>query len=104
MSAERERRELILDAKSQAAVIVEQATQRAHHIEEAAKADAIAAAEQLKKAAEADIQSQYLKAQGELKSQLADMIVSGVEKVIDVKLDAAKDQALIEKVIAEVAA
>lgn len=103
-AAEFQAREMIREAKEKAAVIVEQATQRAHGIEEEAREDARKICDRMKKAAESEIEQAYIKAKSDLTAELANLVSLGVEKVIDSKFEVSNDDALIQKVIAEVGA
>lgn len=95
-------KELIREAKAQAAVIIEQANQRAHQIEEAAREDGRHMMERMKAAAEVEILQATNKARDELRGKVADLVITSTEKLLDKKLDAANNKALVNKWVDEI--
>ncbi len=100
--AQHQVRDMIRHAKEQAAVIVEQANARAHHIEEEARVSAREAALRIKQSAEADIAQQYVKVQSELQNELADLVLMGVKKVLETPLDETQEDVRLRQLITEV--
>lgn len=95
-------KELILEAKAQATVIVEQANQRAHQIEEAAREDGRHIVEHMKIAAETELEQEANKVREELRDMVADLVVSSTEKLLHKHIDAANSKTLINKWVDEI--
>lgn len=75
------------EAKEQAAAIIDQANKRANQIVEEAKNQAREEGERLKTAAEAEIEQDMNRAREALRGQLATLVVSGAEKILESSVD-----------------
>lgn len=96
--AKKRSKEILLEAKSQAAVIIEQANVRAHQIEESSREEARQIALRIKKQAEDDIERVRLESREALMNEIAGFVVAGTEKLIRQKIDTAANQALITEI------
>ena len=94
-------KEIVYEAKAQAAVIVEQANQRAHKIDEAAREEARQHSDRMKQAATAEIEQQRLEAQQALREQVADLVVQGTERLLKKNIDKAANEALLKDLVKE---
>ena len=89
------------EAKQEAAGIVDQANKRANQIVEEAKQQAITEGDRLKVAAEAEIEQEINRAKEALRSQVASLVITGAEKVLQDNIDAAKHGEMLDKLAAE---
>ena len=94
-------KEIVHEAKAQAAVIVEQANQRAHKIDEAAREEARQHSARMKQAATAEIEQQRLEAQQALREQVADLVIQGTERLLKKNIDKAANEALLKDLVKE---
>ena len=94
-------KEIVYEAKAQAAVIVEQANQRAHKIDEAAREEARQNSDRMKQAATAEIEQQRLEAQQALREKVADLVVQGTERLLKKNIDKAANEALLKDLVKE---
>ena len=94
-------KEIVYEAKAQAAVIVEQANQRAHKIDAAAREEARQHSDRMKQAATAEIEQQRLEAQQALREQVADLVVQGTERLLKKNIDKAANEALLKDLVKE---
>jgi len=88
-------------AKQEAAAIIELANKRANQIVDEAKEQARVEGERIKAGAEAEIQQQVNRAREHLRAQLASLVIAGTEKILESSVDAAKHDALLSKLAAE---
>lgn len=93
--------EQLREAKQEAASIIEAANKRAAQIVDEAKDQARVEAGRVKEAAEADIEQQVNRAKEELRSQVATLVISGAEKVLESSIDANAHNELVSKLAAE---
>lgn len=93
--------EVLREARVRANEIIEQAHARANQIIDQAKAEAITQADRQVAAAEAEIQAAANRAREELRRQLADLVVSGAEKVIAREIDRGAHRALLNELATE---
>lgn len=93
--------EVLREARARANEIIEQAHARANQIIDQAKAEAITEADRQVAAAEAEIQAAANRAREELRRQLADLVVSGAEKVIAREIDRGTHRALLNELATE---
>ncbi|PCI36252.1 MAG: F0F1 ATP synthase subunit B [Thiotrichales bacterium] len=85
--AKHKAKEIIVEAKSQATVIVERANHAAHSITEDAKIEARNAASRIKSKAKAETKDNIALARQELQGELADLVVSALGKVLSNNVD-----------------
>lgn len=95
--------EQLRDAKLQAAKIVEQADKRAALIVEEAKEKARHEGERLLQVARTDIEQEKQRMKEDLMAQVAGIALSGAEKILGRKIDAAANGEMVDRLIAEVA-
>lgn len=89
--------EQLRDAKAQAAEIVEQANRRAAQIVEEAKAQAVSEADKVKAAAQTEIEQELNRSREALRAQVAQLVVTGAEKVLEDRVDAQAHSAFLDK-------
>ncbi len=89
-------------ARAKASEIIEQANQRAGQIVEAAKGEAIDAANKQKALAQAEIDAAASKAREDLRKQVSSLAVAGAEKLLKRNIDVAANQALLDELAAEI--
>ncbi len=99
--AEAESQQIIRDARSKAGEIIDQAGKRGNEIVDQAKQDAIAERDRQVAAAEADIKLATNQAREALREKLAELTISGAERVIKQELDAERHRKLLDKLAAE---
>ena len=80
-------REIIQEAKTQAASVVEQANLRAHRIDEEAKAKALETSIRMKQIADDEIKQKQQQAKEDLQKNFASLVVSATEQIIKQKMD-----------------
>lgn len=88
-------------AKEDAAAIIEQANKRAGQMIEEAKEQAREEGERMKQAAQAEIDREKNRAREELRKQLAALVLTGAERVIETSIDASKHAGMLDKLAAE---
>lgn len=88
-------------ARVKASEIIEQASQRANQIVEAAKNEAVTEGNRLKAAAQADIDAAAAKAKEDLRKQVSALAVSGAEKLLKRSVDADANKALLDELAAQ---
>lgn len=89
------------EAKEQAASIIEQANKRAGQIVDEAKEQARVEGERLKTAAEAEVEQEVVRAKEELRGQLANLAVTGAEKILQATVNADAHKEMLDKLAAE---
>jgi F-type H+-transporting ATPase subunit b len=89
------------EAKNDAAKILEQAHQRAAHTIEEAKATARQEADRLIQLAHEEIKREYSQAKNELVKQIADIAVTGAEKILGREVDHASNDRLIQQLVSD---
>ena len=89
------------EAKQQAATIIEQANKRSIQIVEEAEGDARAKADQILKAADAEVEQEMVRAREELRLKVSELAVAGAEKILQSSVDAKKHNELLDKLAAE---
>ncbi len=95
--AARKVKQLILDAKAQASLIVDHANQRAHQIEEEARTEALDIIARMKKAAEAEIKEERDSLQQQLRQEAVDWAFQCTEKLLHKNVDRAANEALVRE-------
>lgn len=88
-------------AKEEAAAIVDQANKRAGQIVEEAKELAREEGDRLKLAAQAEIDREKNRAREELRKQVAALVLTGAERVLEVSIDANQHASMLDKLAAE---
>ncbi len=91
----------LADAKVEAQAIVESANKRASQIIDEAKDAAVAEGDRLKAAAKAEIEQESNRAREELRTQVADLVIEGAEKVLESSIDAKAHNELVNKLAGE---
>ena len=100
--AEQRAKEVIQQAKEEAAGILSQAQKRASEIVEESKDTARVEGERIITAANAEIEQEVNRAKEGLRSQVASLAVAGAAKVIDRELDAATHDALLQDLVSQI--
>ncbi len=108
--ADRARRELALSqkkateqlhhAKQEAAVIIDLAHKRATQVVEQAKGIARTEAQRIKVGATAEMDRDVHRAKEQLRKQVAELIISGAEKVLEASIDQQANAKIIENTVA----
>jgi F-type H+-transporting ATPase subunit b len=98
---ERKVKQLLMDAKAQASLIIDHANQRAHQIEEEARDTARQLTERMKKSAEADIAEQINNARTTLQQEASELAILCTERLLHKNLDRAANEALLTNLINE---
>ena len=88
-------------AKVQAAEIVENAKKQATSLVEAAKDQAREEGQRLLEKAEGDVDQMYTKAKEELRQKVANLAITGAQKILEHQVDEAANQALLNKLVSE---
>lgn len=99
--AQEKAKDILHEAKLQAADIVGNAQKRSSEIIEEAKVEAGAENDRLKSAALAEIDQERNRAREQLREQVADLVVEGVEKVMMKEVNAKEHGAFLEKLSAK---
>ena len=99
--AEQQAEQIIREARAKSGEIIDQAGKRGNEIVEQAKQDAIAERDRQVAAAEADIKLATNQAREVLREKLAELTISGAERVIEQELDAERHRKLLDKLAAE---
>ena len=93
--AQRDSKEIIQEAKGQAAIIVEQANERAHRIEEESKDNARVAANRIKETATAEMANEKIRLKDELRKEVSEIALAGAEKIIAASIDKSSNEKLL---------
>lgn len=94
--------EQMLEAKAQAAKVIEQANQRASHIVEDAKDKAREEGDRLLALAQAEIEQERNVARETLLKEVSTLAVAGAEKILGDQLDQQHNSRLVDEMIGEV--
>jgi F-type H+-transporting ATPase subunit b len=94
-------KELVEEGKAKAAMIIDQANQRGHHIVEAAQKKARSEGERLLDLARLQIEQEYNQAKENLTSMVVDLVVRGSERILTREIDAANNKVLIDELASE---
>ncbi len=89
-------KEIMQEAKQQAADIVAQAQRRATEIVEEAKGDGNAERERILTAAKAEIDQETNRAREELRGKVAELSVAAAEKILQKEIDPAAHQSIVD--------
>ena len=93
--------ETLDEARSQARTIVEDARTQAAQMVENAKADAEAERERILAAAQGDVAQEVNRAKETLRRQVAELAVTGAEKILEASVDRRRHDALLNQIAAE---
>lgn len=91
----------IRKARVDASAIIDKANQQANQIVDKAKQDAIAEGNRQKASAEAEIENMAHRAKEQLRTQVAQLAVSGASKIIQREINADTHKALIDQLVTE---
>ncbi|NVJ60158.1 MAG: F0F1 ATP synthase subunit B [Gammaproteobacteria bacterium] len=89
------------EAKAKAAELIDQAKKRHSEIVDSAKDDAREEADKILRGARAEIEQEMTRAREQLRAQLATLAVAGAEKILERNIDAAAQNDIVEKLVAE---
>ncbi len=81
-------KQVIKEAKEQAAILIDQANKRASSIIDDARTKALDEANRQKLAAEHEIEQQMQRARESLRASLSHLVIQGAEKVLESEIDA----------------
>lgn len=95
-------KEQLLQAKTDAAAILDQANQRSNHIVEESKAKAREEGERLLEIAQGEIEQQYNSAKTHLMSEISSIVVAGAERILQKEIDKASNDLLIKELVGEI--
>ena len=93
--------ETLNEARNQARTIVEDARAQAAQMVETAKADAEAERERILAAAQGDVAQEVNRAKETLRRQVAELAVTGAEKILEASVDRRRHDALLNQIAAE---
>lgn len=100
--AEIKSKEMLTEAKAQAAHIVEQANQRANRVIEEAKNKARKEGAYLLQLAKSEIEQEYNIARTELLKQISDIVVAGAQKILQREVDKVSNDRLVNELVSEI--
>ncbi len=95
-------KEQLLEAKTEAAMILEQANQRAGHIVEAAKGKAREEGDRLLQLAQGEIEQEYNAAKDQLMQKVSKIAVAGAEKILQREVDKAGNDRLVADLVSDI--
>ncbi|MGI9288157.1 MAG: F0F1 ATP synthase subunit B [Pseudomonadales bacterium] len=93
--------EKLREAKEEASGIIDQANRRASQIVDEAKDQARVEGDRLKEAAQAEIDQEYNRTREALRSRVAELAVSGAEKILQSSVDQSAHNQMLDKLAAE---
>ncbi len=93
--------DLLVKAKADALVIIEQANKQKATILDEAKAEAERERERIIAQGYAEVEAEQKRVREELRQQVASLVVAGAEKVIERSIDSAANSDIVDKVVAE---
>jgi len=100
--AEHKSKEELMEAKAQAAAIIEQAHMRANHIVEEAKGAARKEGERLIELAKGEIEQEYNATRQLLLKQVSGLAVAGAEKILHHEIDKSGHDNIVDNLIKEI--
>ena len=100
--AEEKVNEVLREARAKANEIIAQAEARRLQIIDAAKDEAVAEAQRVKAAADAEIEQSANKAREELRKQVSALALAGAEKLIRREIDGNAHKALLDELASEI--
>ncbi len=93
--------ERLREAKTEASGIIDQANRRASQIVDEAKDQARVEGDRIKEAAQAEIDQEYNRTREALRSRVAELAVSGAEKILQSTIDQSAHNQMLDKLAAE---
>jgi F-type H+-transporting ATPase subunit b len=97
--AQQKAKEIIDEAKLQAAVIVDQANTRGVHMDAEARKDAYEAAERIKRAATLEMEHQLIQARDALSKDVVEIAMMGSQKLVSRHIDSAANEDILNALI-----
>ncbi|MCB1827975.1 MAG: F0F1 ATP synthase subunit B [Coxiellaceae bacterium] len=94
-------KEQLLQAKKDAAAMLEQANQRASHIIEEAKAKAREEGERLLEIAQGEIEQEFNAAKERLMKDVSKIAVAGAERILQREVDKTSNDRLVQELVGE---
>ncbi len=91
----------LVEAKEEAAGIIDAANKRGNQLIEEAKLAAVAEAERVKASAQAEIEQETNRAREHLRSQVAALSLAGAEKILGATIDREAHAEMVDKLAAE---
>jgi F-type H+-transporting ATPase subunit b len=91
----------LVEAKEEAAGIIDAANKRGNQLIEEAKLAAVAEAERVKASAQAEIEQETNRAREHLRSQVATLSLAGAEKILGATIDREAHAEMVDKLAAE---
>ena len=95
-------KEQLLEAKAQAATIIEQANHRANNIIEESKTKAREEGEHLLQLAKSEIEQEYIAAKEQLMNKVSQVAVAAAERILQREVDKNSNDALIKELVREI--
>ena len=95
-------KEQLLEAKTEAAAILEQANQRAGHVIKEAKDKARDEGDRLLQLAQGEIEQEFNAAREKLMTHVSKVAVAGAEKILQREIDRASNDRLVEELAGEI--
>lgn len=95
-------KEMLTDAKTEAAHIIEQANQRSSHIVAEAKEKAREEGDRLLALAQTEIEQEYNTAKERLMKQVSTIAVAGAERILQKEVDKASNDRLVDELVGEI--
>ena len=99
--ANEESRKLVEDAKSEASNLINLAGNRGDQIVDEAKNQAVEEQKKIKASAEADIEQNITKTKEGLKQEVAALVISGAEKILNKEVDEKSNKDIVDALIKE---
>ncbi|WP_341502562.1 F0F1 ATP synthase subunit B [Gallaecimonas sp. GXIMD4217] len=90
------------EAKTDASAIIEQANKRKAQIIEEAQTEAQAEKAKIIAAGHAEVEAERVRAQEELRKQVAALAIAGAEKILERSIDEAAHRDILDKIVAEI--
>lgn len=100
--AQQEAASALGEAKAQAADIISQAQKRGNEIVEEAQATARSEGERLVASAHAEIEQERIRAQEELRKQVASVAIAGAEKILRSEIDKKAHGKVLDDLVAQI--
>lgn len=99
--AERKSADALVEARQKGAEIIALSEKRRAEIIEEAKAEAVAAAERIKQAAQAEVEQETFRAREALRARVAELAVAGAERILRREINAEAHAELLTAISAE---
>jgi len=100
--AEKKAAELLKEAKQQASDIITQAQKRGNEMVEEAKDTAKTEGERVKAAAQAELEQEVSRAKEGLRTQVAQLAVSGAERILQREIDSKAHQQIVDELASQI--